>query len=291
MEASKTEWRGSTVEMTRFTNVSGYDQRQNDLLVGRRPPTCASTNHLLVFFPGDIQNFLDRSSSEFLQWSMEASVHCLAERFPHSIIVAIRASLHNHLSAVYSNFVDSSPLNYGVPTYDANDTLGWRHLTALLQSATIDAKLSPRYSISLVGFSKGCVPLWQLLLSIDAAHQCSLTERIDRVYLLDAGHNGTHDVYPATVESIERLCRRRLRIHLHTTPYQMRDPARPWILNEARVFVRLCRQKGILAEAQYHADSSSAPIDMTSDEWLPPRGVRRLADHFHTISYIGAKAL
>lgn len=108
-------------------------------------------------------------------------------------------------------------------------------------------------SITLVGFSKGCVVLNQLVTEVyfmselpeEEKQLCtSLLQKVTEMAWLDGGHQGREGTWVTNPNFVKKLVQTlpHLCITVHVTPYQMSDPNRPWIGNECRRFVAICQE-------------------------------------------------
>lgn len=124
--------------------------------------------------------------------------------------------------------------------------------------------------ISLVGFSKGCVVLNQLLYDVTSdvtsdvevdetskaqpeatASAADLISRVDEMIWLDGGHNGPVNTWITDKTIIEHaLSQLKVRIQVAVTPYQVRDPLQPWKGRDHGRFTRHLRALGAHLSAQ-----------------------------------------
>ncbi|XP_048477820.1 mitochondrial protein C2orf69 homolog [Plutella xylostella] len=117
-----------------------------------------------------------------------------------------------------------------------------------LQSPTLHTS-----ALTLVGFSKGCVVLNQLVHEFhhettrenrDDSSVMRFMERIKYMYWLDGGHAGGRDTWLTSRPLLETLGRLNVTIYVHVSPYQVEDPARPWIGREEKAFTGQLRKLG-----------------------------------------------
>ncbi|CAH2269765.1 jg18963 [Pararge aegeria aegeria] len=120
----------------RLRRVGGHDGRANDVLFHppARPPPASAPPHpqAVVFFGGDVQDYPEvmqahRDNRHYVKWNLESTARMLAHDFPTQFILVVK------------------------PASDS-DPLWWRDKLALDEC-----------SLTLVGFSKGCVVLNQLI--------------------------------------------------------------------------------------------------------------------------------
>ncbi|CAG9580160.1 unnamed protein product [Danaus chrysippus] len=123
----------------------------------------------------------------------------------------------------------------------ARDPLWWRESLALDEG-----------SISLVGFSKGCVVLNQIIyefhytqtLTPGDEHMMRLSGRISDMYWLDGGHAGGKNTWLTARSLLETIATRGVNIYIHVSPYQIKDESRPWIGREEKIFSSLLKKLG-----------------------------------------------
>jgi hypothetical protein len=94
----------------------------------------------------------------------------------------------------------------------------------------------------VIGFSKGAVVLNQLLYDM---HSCQLEDSALEAFYstlcvmawLDGGHSGGSHTWITDKDVLASLGRRsNLTVDIRVTPYQVRDPSRPWIGREESTF-------------------------------------------------------
>ncbi|XP_038221637.1 UPF0565 protein C2orf69 homolog [Zerene cesonia] len=96
--------------------------------------------------------------------------------------------------------------------------------------------------LSLVGFSKGCVVLNQLIYEF---HYTKTLTPWDR-------HMCSNRAACACACACADV-----RVHVHVSPYQVADAARPWIGREERAFTSLLHKLGAKIDRYLHDDSTS----------------------------------
>ena len=244
------------------------------------------------------------SSRRFVAWSLEATVELLARKFgPSALVVAVRPDeFHLGTISVFRNFVASDA--HGNPFFDGTTDKAWRQLDDIMEAveenvargdggptgagsgdgggggdSNADFRRSP---VSLVGFSKGCVVLNQLI------HECSSFSRdekrpeetttttttttttatwlktpaeVKKMYWLDGGHNGTSDTWVTDGDALAAFSdfyrSKPLEIHVGVTPYQMNDRRRPHIGRQKLTFCRMIAESGLsLREKTYFQDQN-----------------------------------
>ncbi|CAG5033786.1 unnamed protein product [Parnassius apollo] len=120
--------------------------------------------------------------------------------------------------------------------------------------------------LTLMGFSKGCVVLNQLIyefhytktLTPGDEHMVRFIERIEDMYWLDGGHAGGKNTWITSRSLLETLTRLDVNIYVHVSPYQVQDEVRPWIGREEKAFTSLLKKLGAKVERYLH-DQPDAP--------------------------------
>ncbi|XP_075975976.1 mitochondrial protein C2orf69 homolog isoform X2 [Anticarsia gemmatalis] len=129
------------------------------------------------------------------------------------------------------------------------DPLWWREKLALDQS-----------QLTLVGFSKGCVVLNQLIyefhytktLTPGDVHMMRFMERVVDMYWLDGGHAGGKNTWITSRSLLETLTRLNVNVYIHVSPYQVQDEGRPWIGREEKAFTGLLKKLGAKVNRYLH---------------------------------------
>uniref|UniRef100_A0A1A7XYR2 Chromosome 2 open reading frame 69 n=2 Tax=Iconisemion striatum TaxID=60296 RepID=A0A1A7XYR2_9TELE len=266
--------------------------RVNDLLL-LRPDTdgdsCSvakekSDNKHVVFFHGDIQNFQEEMSlqpelAQWLSWSLEQVALVLGRRFPHRFIWVVRASrMYLHKFSCYQNFVESNM--FGAPEHGpySADCGAFCQLRALLSNGMDRAKLPnplqplggadsipPGFSLILVGFSKGCVVLNQLVYELPGARSDPLMsafiKRISDMFWLDGGHPGGSETWVTDKEVLKELGTSGVSVHAHVTPYEVCDPMRAWVGREHQHFIKTLEELGSCPSNKLHFEDEPASIE------------------------------
>lgn len=108
---------------------------------------------------------------------------------------------------------------------------------------------NPSLPISIIGFSKGCVVPNQLLHELQHAKDNpelkDFVGQVTHMYWLDGGHNGGSKTWVTDPEVLKGLLGLRIEIHVHVTPYQVRDAMRKWIGQEHKKFIVNLRKLGV----------------------------------------------
>lgn len=272
-------------ELQRLAAVPGCDpSRTNDLLL-LRPKTqgnsCSSSRHVL-FFHGDIQNFQEEmlchsDCAPWVRWSLEQVGGVLGQRFPDSHIWVVRASrMYLHKFSCYQHFVECNM--FGAPEHSAYSPGqgAFCHLRALLSNAMHRANLPhplpapegtipPGFSLTLVGFSKGCVVLNQLLYELPGAQadprMSDLVQRISDMFWLDGGHPGGSETWVTNTEVLKELAASGISVHAHVTPYEVCDPMRAWVGREHSIFVKTLEEFGACPSKKLHFEDEPPSIE------------------------------
>lgn len=274
--------------LLRLSAVPGYEKhRLNDVLLLRPVPretrATRSENAHVVFFPGDIQNFhqemaMQPDASPWLSFSLERVALALGARFPGRHVWLVRPSLlHLHKFSCYTNFVSCDL--FGAPKHSP-DYGAIRHLRALLGyameraaiaeplpplgGASVPAPLPTGFSLILVGFSKGCVVLNQIVHELASAgtdpELRQFLASISDMYWLDGGHPGTGDTWVTDKQALGELASSGMAVHAHVTPYEVCDPARAWVGREHQCFVKTLEELGARITQNLHFEDEPACI-------------------------------
>ncbi|XP_054643325.1 mitochondrial protein C2orf69 homolog isoform X2 [Dunckerocampus dactyliophorus] len=255
---------------------------KNDLLL-LRPDGPQLSKHL-VFFHGDIQNFQDEmvlqpEGVQWLSWSLEEVAVTLGRRFPQHHIWVVRASrMYLHKFSCYHNFVESNM--FGAPQhapYSPNSG-ALHHLRALLSHAMERAGLPnilhPQggaasipagFSLTVVGFSKGCVVLNQMVYELAGARadqqMWDFVKSISDMFWLDGGHPGGSETWVTDKQVLHQLAASGIGIHAHVTPYEVCDPMRAWVGREHRRFIKTLEEFGASLFHKIHFEDNPPSIE------------------------------
>lgn len=119
--------------------------------------------------------------------------------------------------------------------------------------------------LHLIGFSKGCVVLNQLLYELDIADKDPVlrdfVKKVKAMTWLDGGHSGGSNTWVTDPAIIKRLASLPVAVHVHVTPYQVQDEMRKWIGKEKRRFVELLHKAGSKASDTLHFDDEPKSIE------------------------------
>ena len=119
--------------------------------------------------------------------------------------------------------------------------------------------LNSAFPIKLVGFSKGCVVLNQLIHELDHTKDNEnlkvFISNISEIYWLDGGHIGGQGAYITEDKKLQDLKNLGCKIVVHVTPYQINDPMRRWIGEEEEKFVNELKElKADITEYRHFMD-------------------------------------
>ncbi|XP_010711713.1 UPF0565 protein C2orf69 homolog [Meleagris gallopavo] len=120
-------------------------------------------------------------------------------------------------------------------------------------------------SFTLIGFSKGCVVLNQLLYELKEAKKDKNTDaflkNIKAIYWLDGGHSGGSNTWVTYPEVLKELAQTGIEVHSHVTPYQVFDTMRSWIGREHEKFVQILEELGVEINDQLHFADEVPSLD------------------------------
>ena len=207
-------------------NVSGYSERFNDILY---IPPSSTSNRVTVYFGGDVQNFKDEMT-EWNEWSLEDTARLLNNKFGNNHLLIIRPKrMMDNIYSVFSNFINCD--KSGNPQFVPNNN-ALNHLNLLIKHFEPNPE-----KISVIGFSKGCVVVNQLIHEIASYQNKEFTDKIDDISLLDGGHGGGKETWITDKKVLEAFARNiDCDINVMVTPYQIHDTSRSWIGKEEEIF-------------------------------------------------------
>ncbi|XP_048755447.2 mitochondrial protein C2orf69 homolog [Ostrea edulis] len=272
MTASQTEaTRSDELDVRRLLDVTGTDGKSNDVIVCPSANLSGQEQQHVIFFGGDIQTYPEIMESgmhkEYIEYNLEDTARILSRRFPESVVFIVKPSkMILYSFSVYKNFLHFS--EDGIPyighlPQNENGIEGLTYLVRLYNNARrqmTSADSSPGTSppIALVGFSKGCVVLNQIMFemfscaNIDDTDVSDFIERLTSVYWLDSGHVGERDAWLTDDALLSAMVQKGLQIFAHVTPYQVRDSFRKWIGKEEKKFVeKLKKLNGNITEGRH----------------------------------------
>ncbi|CAF2454816.1 unnamed protein product [Rotaria sp. Silwood2] len=170
-----------------------------------------------------------RENRKYQQWNLVSTGELLCRRFLDSSIVIIRPNeMKDGTFSRFSNFVPKTN-EYGDPiSYDTNNLIGLHHLRALDEQ--IMKQTTSLSDIILVGFSKGCVVLNQLLHELTVLRFMTtdvdlskFVSRIRTIIWLDSGHNNGNRImiWPTDKNLISTLVHYQIKTEIYVTSYQI----------------------------------------------------------------------
>ena len=216
--------------------VLGLSGRTNDLIVAESGGPLSS---VLVFFGGDVQDLSEvmsshRDNKRYISWSLESVAMMLAVAMPKHQIVVVRPSrMERGTFSCFDNFVPTDSV--GSPKH-ADNCGAVAHLAALLKEG-LGRSDKP---VSLVGFSKGVVVLNQILREIQTDQEL----QIGKMVWLDGGHNGGKDIWPTDKKLLEVIVDKNISVDVRVSPYQVKNPLRPWLGREEKLFTGTLKRLG-----------------------------------------------
>ncbi|KAG8558886.1 hypothetical protein GDO81_017175 [Engystomops pustulosus] len=120
-------------------------------------------------------------------------------------------------------------------------------------------------SFTVIGFSKGCVVLNQLLYELQEAKNdreiSSFLANIESMYWLDGGHSGGSNTWVTCPDILHVFGLTGIAVHTHVTPYQVSDCMRSWIGEEHSKFIDLLKGYNVSVNNQLHFASETPSLD------------------------------
>ncbi|KAL7648714.1 UNVERIFIED_CONTAM: hypothetical protein RMT77_000621 [Armadillidium vulgare] len=272
--------------------VMGNINLYNEIICTKLKQNVRNYDSVTVYFGGDVQDYPEVMSShrdhgKYIQWNLLNMVSILSLKFPSSIVCVIKPKrIEFKTFSCYDNFVPSN--NLGAPTYtELHGSLS--HLRNLLKNAlsklsesansceakentcTNENDTEKSLNINLIGFSKGCVVLNQLITEIYTLSQTQNEEnddllqfwrKIKSIYWLDGGHSGGKHTWITQRSILNNLATfPDLSIHVHVTPYQVRDERRPWIRTECKSFVETLKRANANISYKLHFEEETPSLE------------------------------
>lgn len=121
------------------------------------------------------------------------------------------------------------------------------------------------FSLTLVGFSKGCVVLNQMVYELSGARadpQLShFIKRIADMYWLDGGHPGGSETWVTDKQVLKEFASSGVSIHAHVTPYEVCDPMRAWVGREYGYFIKTLEEFGACPSKKLHFEDEPPSIE------------------------------
>lgn len=139
------------------------------------------------------------------------------------------------------------------------------HLPNPLQPTDSTDSIPPGFWLTLVGFSKGCVVLNQLVHELSSAllepQTGQLARAVSDMFWLDGGHPGGSGTWVTDKQVLRALATSGVHVHAHVTPYEVRDPMRAWVGREYASFVETLQELGARLTTEVHFESRPASIE------------------------------
>ncbi|THD22859.1 hypothetical protein D915_006532 [Fasciola hepatica] len=259
----------------------------NDVLFTGSPEEPSAN---IVYFGGDLQDFKTEMTKysegcEYVQWNLKSTARLLHNRFsslsrwPNPHIWVIRPSHWVRQSfAAYTNFLPFDERTVPRIGHDLTRFSALEQLNRVLHSAVaqmhnthIDYRTHLRAPLCLIGFSKGCCVLIQMLYELaycayfareldtstgPSRSTQELLSRLDSIYWLDGGHAGLDNQWPTASNILSRLNPTRTpKMYIYGTSYQLMNPHKPWKSRDYHRFLEILRhhnfphKHGILSTA------------------------------------------
>ena len=179
--------------------------------------------------------------------------------------------MKNEIHSSYVNFVQSDSV--GTPQHYSNQQ-SWQHLSHLLKTAAQKLHgdgLSPNrmfkaeFTLDIIGFSKGCVPLNQLVYDMDGLEDTELADSfvgsVGCMYWLDGGHLGDSEMYVSKSSALAALASKRVNVQVHVTPYTMNMKGRLWMRREYYTFTDKLIKLGADLSKTFHFEGQGSSIE------------------------------
>ncbi|XP_077174876.1 mitochondrial protein C2orf69 homolog [Paroedura picta] len=129
----------------------------------------------------------------------------------------------------------------------------------------IEPSVAGGASFTLIGFSKGCVVLNQLLYELKGAKQdkdlAAFIQNIRAIYWLDGGHSGGSNTWVTCPDVLKGFAQTGIAVNAHVTPYQVFDTMRSWIGKEHKRFVQVLEEFGVNVNSQLHFADEAPSLD------------------------------
>lgn len=139
------------------------------------------------------------------------------------------------------------------------------HLPDPLQPQGGADSIPSGFSLTPVGFSKGCVVLNQMLYELSGARADPQMSHFVRcvadMYWLDGGHPGGSETWVTDKQVLKELASSGVSVHAHVTPYEVRDPMRSWVGREYGCFVKTLEEFGACPSKKLHFEDEPASIE------------------------------
>lgn len=240
----------------RLSDVTGDREKSNDVFVHG---DVEGQQHI-IYFGGDVQNYpekMDGNNAKYIQWNLENTAYVIYNKFPQSLVFVVKPkTMSLNTFSMYSNFMIIN--ESGGPIHDCSSGAA-KHLSLLYKSAccivadslVTNHKFSAEnVPVKIIGFSKGCTVLNQLVYEIPYVIQHDretkqFISKVKNIYWLDAGHNGgdlsmpNQHAYVTEPHLVKTLAEQGYQITIYVSPYQVYDLLRPWLGQHYRQFCKL----------------------------------------------------
>lgn len=207
-------------------------------------------------------------TAQWSNWCLENMVTLLHNRFPHCNVWIIKpVKMLRNIYSCFHNFLQCSIV--GTPEYTEHYG-AIAHLRLLLLNAakTVAVEVNS-LPLVLVGFSKGCVVLNQIVHEMDHVlhhHDHSVSngdavegldnrkflKLVEEIHWLDSGHNGECGAWMTREKDVKALVSLGADLHIHVTPQQVSDPHRVWIGEEHTIFLDELKHLGAKVHDTVH---------------------------------------
>ncbi|XP_066591945.1 mitochondrial protein C2orf69-like isoform X2 [Prorops nasuta] len=213
---------------------------------------------------------LHKDSEKYLAWSLESTAQTLLKQFPdHNVLIIKPARMQIIKTAAFSCFDNFVRCNEnGTPSFQFR-TDALKHLYTLLQSfmekqaelkeLSLASNNINDINLTLIGFSKGCTVLNQLLyefhhqkLQNERAEINNFIRQIKSMWWLDSGHGGYNEAWITKQKILESYAALKINTFIHVTPYQIDDKQRPWIRIEEEKFYKMLLDLKAPVERKVH---------------------------------------
>lgn len=261
----------------RLQNVTGVEGKQNDVIVCS-PEDWKSSKQHIIFFGGDVQDYRENMERHYInknyaEWNLETTAELLHSKFQHSTIFVVKpAEMLINTFSIYRNFLRFD--QDGRPEF-THDYGGLVHLAKLYRSAVgrlykseengvcegsvENSECSSSIPVKLMGFSKGCVVLTQLMHELssykDNEEVQAFLKKVSAIYWLDGGHTGGVKAYITDDDILKEVAGLGKELFVLVTPYQIKDVNRKWIGREEAEFVKKLKAlKANIREFRFYMD-------------------------------------
>ncbi|KAF7285841.1 mitochondrial protein C2orf69 homolog isoform X2 [Rhynchophorus ferrugineus] len=291
----------------RISAIRGFENRANDIVYCQPLSGKECPEAVVLFpgdVQDYTENMLaHRDNKNHKDWSLDNTAFRMQQKFPKCHILVVKPSRMDFKTfSCFKNFVESD--NLGVPHHTANYN-SLTHLDKLIQNVSSwlndlsQMELNDLLSVSkkavtcmsnddvmnhedsasnyhknirdcnlkLVGFSKGCVVLNQMLHEFHTVMNSHINEdytsfisRISDMYWLDGGHSGGKNTWITDKDILQTLALLEIKVHIHLSPYQIEDDRRPWIRKEEKIFSDVLKRLGCNIQRYIHFEGLPSSI-------------------------------